>query len=87
MWDAIHFTGQRRARNFWGNIPGLYRQVFIAPALEKWGYTGFTLSFRDSVILSLHHSVVPSFREHFVSVQYLENGLKESDQILYTHQH
>ena len=53
--------------------------TFYSPALEKWGYTGFTLSFRGSVI--------PSFREHFVSAQYLKNNLTESDQILYAHQH
>ena len=58
---------------------------FYSPALEKWGYTGFTLSFRDSVIPSFRLSVILSFREQFVSVQYLENGLTESDQILYAH--
>ncbi|WAR04392.1 DNM3A-like protein [Mya arenaria] len=25
IWDAKHFTGQRRARCFWGNLPGMYR--------------------------------------------------------------
>ena len=44
---------------------------FYSPALKKWGYTGFTLS----------------FREYLVSAQYLENELTESDQILYAYQH
>ena len=51
----------------------VYVSIIIAPL------TGFTLSFRGSVI--------PSFCEHLVSTQYLENILTESDQILYTHQH
>ena len=61
--------------------------LHYSPALEKWGYTGFTLSFRDSVVPWFRGSVVPSFREHFVSAQYLKNKLTESDQILYAHQH
>lgn len=24
LWDAKHFTAQRRARYFWGNIPDMY---------------------------------------------------------------
>ena len=44
---------------------GIANVTFYSPALEKWGYTGFTLSFRGSVIPSFRHSVVPSFREHF----------------------
>ena len=24
LWDAIHFTAQRRRRYFWSNIPGMY---------------------------------------------------------------
>ena len=45
-----------------------------SPTMEKWDYTGFTLSFCDSVI--------QWFRQHLVSTQYLENVLTESDQIL-----
>ena len=33
---------------------------FYSPALKKWGYTGFTLSFRRSVLPG--YSVIPSFR-------------------------
>ena len=58
---------------------------YYSPALKKWGYTGFTISFRRSVLLC--HSVMPLFRQNFVSTQYLENKLTESDQILYAHQH
>ena len=53
--------------------------IVIALLWKKWDYTGFTLSFRNSMVWS--------FCEHFVSTQYLENELTESDQILYAHQH
>ena len=48
-----------------------------SPALEMGGYTGFTLSFRGSVI--------PLFCEHFISTQYLEKEWTESDLILYAY--
>ena len=56
-----------------------------SPALKKWGYTGFTMSFRRSVLPSFRYSVIPLFRPNFISTQYLENELTESDQILYVH--
>ena len=42
-----------------------------------------------SVVPLFRYSVLPSFRpsDIFVSIHYLENGLTESDQILYAHQH
>ena len=58
--------------------------VIIAP---PWKSGAILDSSCPSVIPSFRHSVILSFREQFVSVQYLENGLKESDQILYAHQH
>ena len=58
-----------------------------SPALKKWGYTGFTMSFRRSVIPSFRYSVIPLFRPNFISTQYLENQFTESDQILYAHHH
>ena len=33
--------------------------LIYSPALEKWGYTGFTLSFRGSVVPWFRDSVVP----------------------------
>ena len=41
--------------------------IFFFFFLKKWGYTGFTMSFR--------HSVLPLFRQNFISTQYLENQL------------
>ena len=60
---------------------------YYSPALKKWGYTGFTMSFRRSVIPSFRYSVIPLFRPNFISTQYLENQFTESDQILYAHHH
>ena len=54
-----------------------FQYHFYSPALKKWGYTGFTMSFRRSVL--------PLFRQNFISTQYLENQFTESDQILYVH--
>ncbi|XP_060592707.1 DNA (cytosine-5)-methyltransferase 3A-like [Ruditapes philippinarum] len=34
-WDAKHFSGQRRARNFWGNIPGMFTQPELNKLLES----------------------------------------------------
>ena len=63
-----------------------FNNNIYSPALEKWGYTGFIIAplWKSGAILdSPCPSVVPSFREHFVSAQYLKNKLTESDQILY----
>ncbi|XP_052805320.1 DNA (cytosine-5)-methyltransferase 3B-like [Mya arenaria] len=35
IWDAKHFTGQRRARCFWGNLPGMYSGAELCKQLEK----------------------------------------------------
>lgn len=35
VWDAIYFTGQRRARCFWGNIPGLYSTPEFCKQLQQ----------------------------------------------------
>ena len=32
-------------------LPSLCGYFIYSPALKKWGYTGFAMSFRDSVIL------------------------------------
>ena len=90
--ELILFLTMRWQKVMVGNVERFpkikeYRNSYYSPALEKWGYTGFTLSFRDSVIPWFCGSMVPSFREHFVSAQYLKNKLTESDQILYAHQH
>ena len=63
----------------------VYFHTFYSPALKKWGYTGFTISFRRSVLPSFRYSVIPLFRPNFISTQYLENQFTESDQILYAH--
>ena len=58
--------------------------IIIAPL---WKSGAILDSPCPSVIPWFRDSVVPSFREHFVSAQYLKNKLTESDQILYAHQH
>ncbi|KAH3832261.1 DNA (cytosine-5)-methyltransferase 3C-like [Dreissena polymorpha] len=35
LWDAKYFTGQNRARYFWGNIPGMYSGPEFCRQLEK----------------------------------------------------
>ena len=35
------------------------KNYYYSPALKKWGYTGFTMSFRHSVLPSFCHSVIP----------------------------
>ncbi|XP_053401111.1 DNA (cytosine-5)-methyltransferase 3B-like [Mercenaria mercenaria] len=35
VWDAKHFTGQKRARNFWGNIPGMYSTAQYCRHLDR----------------------------------------------------
>ena len=37
---------------FWAilDIIMRYFEVYYSPSLKKWGYTGFAMSFRDSVI-------------------------------------
>ena len=46
-----------------------------SPALEKWGYTGFTLSFRGSVVPWFRDSVIPWFR-HSVNILFPLNILR-----------
>ena len=39
-----------------------------SPTLKKWGYTGFTMSFRRSVLPSFCPSIIPSkFHVHSIS--------------------
>ncbi|XP_053376999.1 DNA (cytosine-5)-methyltransferase 3B-like [Mercenaria mercenaria] len=35
VWDTKYFSGQRRTRNFWGNIPGMYNTAKFHKQLEK----------------------------------------------------
>ncbi|KAL3874309.1 hypothetical protein ACJMK2_037341 [Sinanodonta woodiana] len=35
LWDAKYFSAQKRARYFWGNIPGLYSTPAVAVELRK----------------------------------------------------
>ena len=49
-----------------------------SPALKKWGYTGFALSFQNSVVLSFRHSVIIQMK-----LEYLWGQLANVDKILY----
>ena len=42
---------KKKKKNHW-----IYFDIY-SPALKKWGYTGFTLSFRRSVLPLFRHSV------------------------------
>ena len=54
---------------------------FYSPALKKWGYTGFTMSFRRSVLLSFRYSVIPLFC-YSVQISFPLNILRTSLQNL-----
>ena len=41
-----------------------YKPYYYSPALKKWGYTGFTLSFRRSVLPLFRYSVHNSVTTH-----------------------
>ena len=55
-----------------------YYSIIVAPLWKSGGYTGFALSFRNSVVLSFRHSVIIQMK-----LKYLWGQLASLDQILY----
>ena len=51
-------------------------EFYYGPALKKWGYTGFALSFHQFVVLSFCHSFQ-------MKLEYLWGQLASLEQILY----
>ena len=48
----------------------IFKHVYYySPSLKKWGYTGFTMSFRRSVLPLFSYSVIPS-KFHFHSISW-----------------